>query len=241
VDYLIQGTIESTGITSVLQIPSLSNASGKLSVTCGSDMGVVYYRNGKVVHAQLGDLEGQDAVIRLMRWEQGQFEFNDQDINGVPTTIDVDLQYIILEAIRIIDEEKAAEGQGETAAGPADEDDDLLTKLGQSIKEMMESSKVAVDAVGVLDEEGKLALFFGSAGLKEQMAGLSAASVEFVPKIMEIRGANAFDSAIFNDSVGCILVQVIRPGLALIVTTKVEASIGALKLQVNKISRAFSD
>jgi Domain of unknown function (DUF4388) len=238
---LIQGTIESTGITSVLQIPSLSNASGKLAVTNGGDRGEVYYRNGKVVHAELGDLVGADAVIRMMRWDRGQFEFNDQDINGVPTSIEVDLQYIILEAIRIIDEEKAAEGRQESAEAPEADDEDLLSRLGDSIREMMESSKVAVDAVGVLNEEGRLALFFGSSGLREQLEELSAASVEFVGRIMEVRGANAFASAIFADSVGCILVQTIRPGLALIAITKVEASIGALKLQVNKISRAFSD
>jgi Domain of unknown function (DUF4388) len=238
---MIQGTIESTGITSVLQIPSLSNASGKLAVTSGDDRGQVYYRNGKVVHAEMGDLVGSDAVIRMMRWDRGQFEFNDQDINGVPTTIDVDLQYIILEAIRIIDEENAKEGQKESAGDTDGDDEGLLSRLGDSIREMMESSKVAVDAVGVLNEEGRLALYFGSAGLKEQLEELSAASVEFVGRIMDVRGANAFVSAIFSDSVGCILVQAIRPGLALIASTKVEASIGALKLQVNKISRAFSD
>jgi hypothetical protein len=238
---LIQGTIESTGITSVLQIPSLSNANGKLTVTSGDDSGDVYYRNGKVVHAELGDLIGSSAITRLMRWDQGQFEFNDQDINGVPTTIEVDLQYIILEAIRIIDEERAKEGQNQAAEEADRDDEDLLSNLGDSIREMMDSSKVAIDAVGVLDEEGQLALYFGSTGLRQQIEEVSAASVEYVERIMEVRGANAFSSSIFTDSLGCVLIQAIRPGLALIALTKVEASIGALKLQVNKLSRAFSE
>jgi len=58
---------------------------------------------------------------------------------------------------------------------------------------------------------------------------------------MEIDGASFFSSAIFTDSEGSVLIQAIRSGLGLIAVTKAEANTGALKLQINKVSRAFSE
>jgi hypothetical protein len=212
---MIQGTVESTGISGVLQIPTLSNSSGRLTVTNGSESegAEVYYRNGKVIHAEMGEVMGPAAIIELMRWDAGQFEFDDQEINGVPETIDVDLQYIILEAMRIIDEERALQEEQQKAEEAVDEDAAFLEKLGASIKEMMEGSSVPIDASGVFNEEGCLVLYFGNANQKDTVEKLAAASVEFVQNVMDIQGASSFSSAIFADSEGSVLIQAIRSGL----------------------------
>lgn len=238
---MIQGTVESTGISGVLQIPTLSNSSGILTVTSGVEGAEVYYKNGKVIHAELGEVIGSAAIIELMRWDEGQFEFDDQDINGIPATIDVDLQYIILEAMRIIDEERALQEEGEKAEEAVDEEAAFQEKLGASIKEMMDGSSVPIDASGIFDEEGRLVLYFGNANQKDKVQKLAEASVAFVKSVMETDGASFFSSAIFTDSEGSVLIQAIRSGLGLIAVTKAEANTGALKLQINKVSRAFSE
>jgi Domain of unknown function (DUF4388) len=240
---MIQGTVESTGISGVLQIPTLSNSSGRLTVTNGDESAdaEIFYKNGKVVHAELGEVTGPAAIIELMRWEAGRFEFDDQEINGIPTTIDVDLQYIILEAMRIIDEERALAEEKEKAEEAVDEETALLGKLGDAIKEMIEGSSVPIDATGVFNEEGRLVLYFGNANEKDRVENLAAACVAFVQTVMDIHGASFFSSAIFADSEGSVLIQAIRSGLGLIAVTKTEANTGALKLQINKVSRAFSD
>jgi hypothetical protein len=243
VGLMIQGTVESTGISGVLQIPTLSNSSGRLTVTNDDESAgaEVYYRNGKVIHAELGEVVGSAAIIELMRWDVGRFEFDDQDINGVPATIDVDLQYIILEAMRIIDEERALQEEREKVEEAVDEEAAFLEKLGASIKEMMDGSSVPIDASGVFNEEGLLVLYFGNANQKDSVESLAAASVAFVQSVMDIHGASFFSSAIFTDSEGSVLIQAIRSGLGLIAVTKAEANTGALKLQISKVSRAFSE
>ncbi len=63
----------------------------------------VYFSAGRPVHAYLPPLEGDDAILALLGWQHGRFLLID---DAVPEreTIDSDLQALLLEGLRRLDE-----------------------------------------------------------------------------------------------------------------------------------------
>lgn len=65
----------------------------------------VYFQSGEVVHAWCPPQEGEPAIHQLLRWREGRFAFLKNAI--VPArTIRSDLQHILLEGMRRIDESR---------------------------------------------------------------------------------------------------------------------------------------
>src|SRR5690554_1634844 len=75
----------------------------------------IYFDRGQVIHAEFGELEGEDAVFTLFADERGAFEFR----LGLPSpakTIAVGTENLVLEAMRRLDEVNRGMGTREGAA-----------------------------------------------------------------------------------------------------------------------------
>lgn len=74
----------------------------------------IYFDRGQVVHAEFGELEGEDAIFTLFADERGAFEFR----LGLPSpakTIAVGTENLVLEAMRRLDEVNRGMGPREGA------------------------------------------------------------------------------------------------------------------------------
>ena len=60
-------------------------------------------RQGRIVHAELGDLEGEEAVYSLAIWREGEFRF-DTGVNTPRQTIQKSNTSLLMEAARRLDE-----------------------------------------------------------------------------------------------------------------------------------------
>src|SRR4029079_13986030 len=65
--------------------------------------GEIFLRKGQIVHAQLGDLKGEQAVYALAIWREGDFVFNPGQESDL-TTIQKSNTNLLMEAARRIDE-----------------------------------------------------------------------------------------------------------------------------------------
>ncbi|GEM_PF-2537739 len=92
----------------IIQLCCLSQRTGSMSVSKGTQSGVIYFYEGQIVHSVCGDLEGEPAVERIVAWKSGQFTIAD-GIIAERRTIDTDWNFLILESMRKLDEQ-AAEG-----------------------------------------------------------------------------------------------------------------------------------
>jgi hypothetical protein len=69
----------------------------------------VHFDSGQVVHASLGELQGEDAVYRLLTWTDGTFRLTSG--SAIPTqTIRRDWNQLLLEGMRKLDESKRDHG-----------------------------------------------------------------------------------------------------------------------------------
>jgi hypothetical protein len=68
----------------VLQTFEVSRKSGVARITDGGQREVVvFFRDGKVVDAELGRLRGEEAVYRALLWSRGSFDVEFQAVNNV--------------------------------------------------------------------------------------------------------------------------------------------------------------
>jgi hypothetical protein len=101
----LAGDLQDFEITDVFQLIQLGQKDGTLRIQAADDVGIVYFKNGMVAHAQTNAVQGEPAIDIILSWKKGRFVFTPgQDIQQ--HTVDLPIQQVILEAARRIDELK---------------------------------------------------------------------------------------------------------------------------------------
>ena len=98
-----QGSLAELHLPDIIQLVSVSGKTGVFRLTGGSHGGEIYLTKGKIVHAELGDLEGEEAVYSLAIWREGDFRF-DTGVAAPRQTIQKSNTSLLMEAARRLDE-----------------------------------------------------------------------------------------------------------------------------------------
>jgi tetratricopeptide (TPR) repeat protein len=93
-------------ICDVIQFLENSQKSGILTVIAPNEEGKLYFNDGQIADAQVGDKTGIAAVYHLIRVTMGSYEFEAREGN-FPQKIRVSTTNLLLEGLRIYDEERA--------------------------------------------------------------------------------------------------------------------------------------
>ena len=100
----LSGSLEDMGLVDLLQTFEVSRKSGiaRVREPRGIEI-IIYFRDGKVVDAELGRLRGEEAVYRALIWSVGTFEVQFRPIPNediIPTST----QGLLMEGMRRVDE-----------------------------------------------------------------------------------------------------------------------------------------
>ena len=102
----VSGSLEEMGFTDMIQILCAGGKNLEIVLKEQEEEGFVYVQDGKVVHAKVNQLEGEQAFYALMRWQSGRFstrpcaEFPD-------CSISVSTMSLLMEGSRQADEATA--------------------------------------------------------------------------------------------------------------------------------------
>jgi CheY-like chemotaxis protein len=99
----LSGSLEDMGVVDLLQTFEVSRKSGVARITDGRRVANVFFRDGKVVDAELGRLRGEEAVYRALIWNSGNFEVEFRPVSNedvIPTST----QGLLMEGMRRVDE-----------------------------------------------------------------------------------------------------------------------------------------
>ncbi|MEO6601052.1 MAG: response regulator [Polyangiaceae bacterium] len=99
----LSGSLEDMGVVDLLQTFEISRKSGIARINDGRRETRVYFRDGKVVDAELGQLRGEEAVYRALIWIAGTFEVEFCPVSNadiIPTST----QGLLMEGMRRVDE-----------------------------------------------------------------------------------------------------------------------------------------
>ena len=73
-----QGSLRELQLGDVVQLVSASGKTGKFVLTHDDEEGEIFLKQGRIVHAQVGDVTGEEAVYILASWSAGEFTFHPQ-------------------------------------------------------------------------------------------------------------------------------------------------------------------
>ena len=98
-----QGSLAELHLPDIIQLISVSGKTGVFHLVDGALKGQIYLHEGRIVHAQLDDVSGEEAVYALAIWNQGEFKFEPAAPSEV-RTISKSNTNLLMEAARRLDE-----------------------------------------------------------------------------------------------------------------------------------------
>ena len=96
------GTIGEMNLADVVRLFAAGRKTGLLTVAGPGRQAMVRFHRGSIVHAASGRLQGDDAVLDLFGWKEGQLTFVPED-RAVPPNVTRTIDELIDEGVRIGD------------------------------------------------------------------------------------------------------------------------------------------
>jgi hypothetical protein len=98
-----QGSLKELPLPDIIQLVSVSGKTGKFTLSRDADRGSIYLKNGQMIHANVADLIGEEAIYALAIWNHGEFQFSPGE-EPDRQTITKSNTNLLMEAARRLDE-----------------------------------------------------------------------------------------------------------------------------------------
>jgi len=112
-DGILRGNLSQMNVIDLVQSLEMGRKSCLLTLTNGDDKCEIYFSQGQAKHAAYGPITGDEAVFKVLRWTEGNFQV---DFNGktAQETTTLNTQGLLMEGLRLLDESQrdaATEGE----------------------------------------------------------------------------------------------------------------------------------
>jgi hypothetical protein len=112
---VLEGSLSHLDLPGVVQMLAHSRQSGVLYINAELLDGTIFFNRGEVLHAEVGEIIGNDAVIHIIKncngLDRGVYKFVPGKLAATRTVFRT-VTELMLEALREIDEERAANDGG---------------------------------------------------------------------------------------------------------------------------------
>ncbi len=105
-DRALEGNLKMMSLSSIIQINCEERNQAQLILNHLGKGGTIFFNNGEIIHAEAGDLMGDEAIYSLLGWEEGTFKLKIGSEPGL-VTIDKNWSGLLMEGMRRIDESAA--------------------------------------------------------------------------------------------------------------------------------------
>jgi hypothetical protein len=100
------GRLGNDGIHDIIQLLCMTRRTATVVMRRGEEEGRVFFRNGQIVHASVGELDGEDGLRGLLDWSDVDFSVED-GIESLPrVSIRTSTEALLLGSLTRLDEER---------------------------------------------------------------------------------------------------------------------------------------
>lgn len=129
----MQGNLKDMNLADLIQHICLDKRTVWLAVKHGQQQAILFLDEGKIVHAELGDVEGEEVVYEALQWQQGTFKF-EAGRKSPRKTIDRHWSTVLLEGARRLDESN----QSSNSSGKQSEKEQkIMADVNETLQEVM--------------------------------------------------------------------------------------------------------
>ena len=112
-----EGEISCLGMSEIIQLNVLNRFSGCIEIHYDERHGLIFLRDGAIIHAEQDGTIGEAAFYEIVSWPGGRFSFQ-ENVVTTRSTIQKTCQFLLLEAHRLMDERRAGRSTERAAAAP---------------------------------------------------------------------------------------------------------------------------
>ena len=174
----MQGNLQDMGVADLIQHNCQDQKTAKVVISNNKQKANIYFKDGAVVHATSGNLEGEEVIYELLKWQQGTFTL--QTGQKAPTnSISKSWSGLLLEGARRIDE--AANTKAGLTKPLFMEEKPMAKKkseiLAEALDELIQQSS-DIDGAAIVGVDGLVySANVPQRALDEEMVGASSAAV----------------------------------------------------------------
>lgn len=175
---LLTGSVRHMPLSDLLQILSLNGKDGTVVLRQGTDVGVIHFNSGSILHASCGRIDGPKALYRMLGWTGATFRVTPPGEDGGARSVDQPTTSVLMDGLVSLDEwnrwhmmlpgngtvlelaSDAVERLGERRLAPAEEVVIERARDGVAVDEILEGSTLPdadlAEAMCTLLEHGVL-------------------------------------------------------------------------------------
>lgn len=105
-----EGEIAGLGLPDVIQVVAFGHFSGCIEVWSEGGSGLIFLRDGEIVHAEQAEAVGEEAFRDILRWPGGRFSLQ-PNVSSTRSTIRKGCQHLLLDAHVAIDKDRGGRGR----------------------------------------------------------------------------------------------------------------------------------
>src|ERR1022692_3285268 len=102
-DGVLRGSLSQMNVIDLVQSLEMGRKSCLLTLTNGNDKCEIFFDQGQAKHATYGPTTGDEAVFKVLRWTEGNFQIDFEGKSAQETTT-LNTQGLLMEGLRLLDE-----------------------------------------------------------------------------------------------------------------------------------------
>ena len=224
----IHGALTDMSVADLIQLNCQDRRTAQLTIEHDDQTAMIWFQNGTLIHANLGSLDGEEAIYRILSWQDGRF---DNEIGKETPKMSITRSWtgLLLEGAKRLDEQSAEvsnsmKDQKEVKPMAAKKKGELLA---EALSELLENSS-DIDGAAVVGIDG---LVYSSnvpvGGLDEALVGaVGAASLGVSKRSIEQLKRGSFMQTLVQADKGNIIVSQVDSDTLFIALTRQGVNLG---------------
>ncbi len=241
----MQGNLQDMTVADLIQHNCQDRKTARLIIEHNNQQADLFFHEGAVQHAALGDTQGEEVIYRILNWQNGQFTL---EMGLEPPTVTITRSWsgLLLEGARRLDEasqlsetsltqEKETQEKETMAKKKSEMLADTLTELLQESSDISGAAIVGVDGLVYSANVPQKAL-------DENMVGASSAAVLGLSKrsVDQLKRGN-FNQTLIQGDNGNIIVTGVNDETFFVGLTAANVNLGMAFAEVRNIVAALKE
>lgn len=229
----IRGSLGDLEVVELLQTVAAGRKSGELVVAGSDDVARLFFEGGRLRHAESSRLVGQDVLVEVVGWEEGEFEFR-PDVLPEVRSLNADLYRALMFALKTRDERRAGL---EDRLQPMPEEERAV-QVHSRLAEFVSANPAILHACVLKRQGGRVLPCVASSGVVpaelQALAGVVFAVLDHNPR-------QPVHRVLIEDAAGAVVVASLAGEAALLVVAGPDAPLGAVTLNVRRLALALGE
>jgi predicted regulator of Ras-like GTPase activity (Roadblock/LC7/MglB family) len=148
----MQGNLHDMAVADLIQHNCQERKTTRLTIRHQQEEAQLFFKEGNVVHASLGELQGEEVIYHILGWEEGTF-IVEPELASPLTSIQRSWSGLLIEGAHRLDESQVEVEQSfsQPEVKPMSQLDDLLKQMGGEVSGFVAAAVVGMDGLNIAE------------------------------------------------------------------------------------------